>query len=141
MKIGNEKPVNITAARMLWRAPWWAKVDEPAQKAVRENPPVKTLQELVNLTSPPPEGCNDLRGHRRGEFLIIGHAESIQHQVMHKTHKPNYWVGDGWVTRKTKQWERRHWWWCIDLRTGEIVMKNNKKLNKHRNKVLLDKSE
>jgi hypothetical protein len=57
-------PVNLDAARVLWRAPWWAKVSIPDRPLVESAALNFKAEDFVNVTMGPPESVEDKRGTR-----------------------------------------------------------------------------
>ena len=54
IEVFTRKPISRQAARAIWRAPWWAHLNE-APKQARKAIPVHELELCADLFRPPPE--------------------------------------------------------------------------------------
>lgn len=102
IKTGHERPVNLVAARMLWAAPWWAKVNEKVAAEVPKFSEKRTLEDWCDLLKPPPILPGSLRNQimdrrgsyithwRFGEGLVTGYAHTGS-KVRQRT-KHLWWV-------------------------------------------------
>ncbi len=96
------KPVSRQAARAIWKAPWWAHLNEVNQQAKRVIPAHEwTL--FADLFAPPPE------------------ANSIDRRGLHvKFFNGNRGVITGFHRRKKTGGNNHYYWWVI-LEDGHIT--------------------
>jgi hypothetical protein len=86
IKTGHEKPVNLIAARMLWAAPWWAKVHEVVQREIVKVAETKPLEEWWDVFQSPPIrfGCQPIRDLRGTWILNCVHGYGLITGYAHK---------------------------------------------------------
>ena len=106
------RPINLQAAKVFWKAPWWAKISlEDKTEVIRTT---AKIEDLVDVNCPPPTrpggGHNqipDLRGTKvrhksRGLVaLVLGYAFSApqSHNVRRDNrtnHQTVWWNGNNW---------------------------------------------
>ena len=133
---GHEKPVNMVAARLLMRAPWWAQYPEPAKKCVVMLNVEHSWDAWINYTKGPPASradempIADKRGRviecKDGKLLTVigyGNDGSRQAKVKNGHTPPAWWRGGGWDGARVRQTTRReHFWWVV--KNGEMYLEN-----------------
>jgi hypothetical protein len=81
MKVGHEKPVDRVAARVIQKAPWWAKPPPEVRQKIEEKMETLTLEQMVDVFKEPPPGVIDLRGTKPCPccgIVIVGYSRSKQ---------------------------------------------------------------
>ena len=134
---GHERPVDRVAARMLWKAPWWATYPESAKPAVLTCQEELPASVWIDYTKGPPSSAawevKDRRGwvlefgqdKRRG--TIIGYAHGERAVEAEPASKPAWYVGSrvGW-----NEWSKQHgkahpvvhcWWVLMDDGTRSLL--------------------
>ena len=138
------KPVNLIAAKLLWKAPWWAKYPEPAKAVIVKLPLAAEWSAWVDFTksapirkrppwdSRPHPQITERRGHilrwRDGtEAMVIGYADEVARVINTRKYleKPPWWVGGGWDPRRPHREIRilHAWWVVIEDKIERVVFK------------------
>jgi hypothetical protein len=127
------EPVNRIAARLLQKAPIWAKLSEATRLDLVMEPPRIKPEEITDIFRPPPptrqkQKHGDHRGEQHGVYLILGHAgcrESYEQSPMkfHGGRPVRQGTNPTGLTRDLARWrgrrqsaDVRHFWWvrCPD---------------------------
>jgi hypothetical protein len=130
-QIQTREPVNRMAARLLWKAPDFAKLPERTRNDLIMEPPRIKPQDVTDIFRAPPatrekQKHADHRGEQHGVYLILGHAgtrQSFDQSLKFHGGRPAR-VGCNksgltrslhWRGRKQTV-ELRHFWWvrCPD---------------------------
>lgn len=121
--LGHELPANKSASKLLWRSPWWAKSPPEIRRKSSELAKRMTVEEMVNVTSPPPETVTDRRGTllqwRCGKIGVITGFAGVKEkrknlsvgQKMRK--RPPYWVGKWDTSVKVTRAAKINLWWAF----------------------------
>ena len=122
----NSRPINMQAARLFWKSPWWAKVpieDKQELLAIKLK-----IEDLVDVTNPPPKRpggplnqIHDARGQKvkspAGTIvgLVLGYAHSKPGKRRAKKDSlTGRFVGNTWETfefRRPSGRMQTHYWY------------------------------
>ena len=112
--VRHSRPVNMQAAKIFWKAPWWAKLPPEDKEEMIHT--VTKLENLVDVYQPPPQRPGgrhnqipDLRGtkvrHKKQGIvaLVLGYAYAkASHLTRGDQKRELWWTGNGWATATTK---------------------------------------
>lgn len=128
----NPLPVNKQAARIFWKAPWWAKLPLEDKEALIRIP--ARIEDLINTTNAPPERpgnkhnqIQDRRGHKMKNkhglvVLIIGYAYCRPLNPRNVKRLELWHQGHNWchATVNEKVRAQAHFWYAFSK--GQIII-------------------
>ena len=116
----NTIPVNLQAAKMLWKSPWWAKSPPDERKQIQKAIDPLPISLLIDYTKEMPvraecpmdQRPKDLKGARivwthNGELgRILGFADTVEHHRYEKKKSG----------QKALRIRREFFWWAVNER-------------------------
>lgn len=133
----NSRPVNLQAARLLWRAPWWARLDVEDKALCVQAIARWEEKRVVDYFKEPAGNLEDRRGckvqFRNGETGII---TGFQERVICIKKKRGqmqswYYMGKLYRARGDATEDRRVRWWVL-LSSGEFRIFDSRDTSRHR---------